>query len=63
MKPLIRQISSIEITWVLVLTLILGAGIQVLTQNMEMSAQMHFIDYALGILIVLAGVKFVTEKI
>ena len=63
MKSFKGHISSIEIIWFLVLTLIVGFGIQFLSNKIEMNAQLHFMDYAIGFLLIMVGVKFVTEKI
>tara|TARA_R110002050_G_scaffold220557_1_gene356396 strand:+ start:5220 stop:5411 length:192 start_codon:yes stop_codon:yes gene_type:complete len=63
MKVFKEQVSSNEIIWFLISTLLIGAGIKFLTQHIEINAQMRFIDYALSFLIVLVGIKFVSEKI
>ena len=61
MKAIKQEISSVQITGFLLIVILGGMGIQFISETLEVNANLVFMDVTLGLLVLISGVKFVTE--
>jgi hypothetical protein len=61
MKAIKQKISSVQITGFLIIVILVGIGVQFISTGIELNPNIVFMDLTLGLLTLVAGVKFVTE--